>query len=271
MRKLSLAALTVLELTPPEMIDCAQHAGYDCVGLRLIPATPTERAYDFRGDTPVRRECLARLKDVNVIVEDIEILRITPQIDIKSFEAIFETAKLLGAKSALVAADDKDESRLIDNLEQLAELSAQYGVLPYIEFMPWLSIATLKDTITLVNKINHPNISILVDGVHFYRSHSNIADWQNYQGTMPRYAQLCDVPTKEVKDMDEIISQARAQRKAPGEGYFTQLADMVRMLPSNTAISIEIPEKDKANESALVRAKRLNKIAKEWLVKHQLN
>lgn len=271
MRKLSLAALTVLELSPPDMIDCAQQAGYDCVGLRLIPATPTERAYDFRGDTPVRRECLARLKDVDVVVEDIEILRITPQVDVKSFEAIFETGKLLGAKSALVAADDKDESRLSDHLEQLAELSAQYGILPHIEFMPWLSIASLKDAITLVNKINHPNLSVLVDGVHFYRSHSDTADWQNYQGTLPRYVQLCDVPTKEVKDMDEIISQARAQRKAPGEGYFAGLAEMMKMLPTNTAISIEIPEKDQANELALARATRLNKSTKIWLAKHQLD
>lgn len=35
--RFSLAALTVLELSPPEMIAVAAKAGYDAVGLRLIP------------------------------------------------------------------------------------------------------------------------------------------------------------------------------------------------------------------------------------------
>ena len=34
---IGLAALTVLELSPPEMVSCAVDAGFDCVGLRLIP------------------------------------------------------------------------------------------------------------------------------------------------------------------------------------------------------------------------------------------
>ena len=41
-RALSLSALTVLELTPPQMVECAAQAGYDFVGLRLVPATDHE-------------------------------------------------------------------------------------------------------------------------------------------------------------------------------------------------------------------------------------
>jgi len=41
-RIFSLSALTVLELPPPDMVTCAREAGYSHVGLRLIPATPTE-------------------------------------------------------------------------------------------------------------------------------------------------------------------------------------------------------------------------------------
>lgn len=270
MYKLSLAALTVLELTPPQMIDCAQQAGFDYVGLRLTPATPQEPSYDFTGDTPVRRECLARLKDVDVKVEDIEILRITEQVDIARFEPVFESANLLGAKSALVAADDINEARLIDNLGRLADLSAQYGILPHIEFMPWLTVATLKDAVSLVNTINHKNLSVLVDSVHFHRSHSDVSDWRAYNGTMPRYAQLCDVPTKDVTGMDEILSQARGQRKAPGEGYIDNLAEIIAMLPKEIALSIETPERDRCHENALERAIRLNHASKKWLKTHFL-
>ena len=37
-RILSLAALTVLELSPPQMVEVAARAGYSHVGLRLVPA-----------------------------------------------------------------------------------------------------------------------------------------------------------------------------------------------------------------------------------------
>ncbi len=39
-RPLSLAHLTVLELSPPEMIRVAAETGYASVDLRLAPATP---------------------------------------------------------------------------------------------------------------------------------------------------------------------------------------------------------------------------------------
>ena len=55
-RTFSLAALTVLELTPPDMVTCAADAGYAMVGLRLIPPTTTEPTYPIIGDTPMVRE-----------------------------------------------------------------------------------------------------------------------------------------------------------------------------------------------------------------------
>ncbi|MGX1319352.1 hypothetical protein AB7M17_002805 [Bradyrhizobium sp. USDA 377] len=45
MANFSLAALTALELTPPQSIEVAARCGYDHVGLRLLPATPGGVAY----------------------------------------------------------------------------------------------------------------------------------------------------------------------------------------------------------------------------------
>ena len=42
-RIFSLAALTVLELSPPDMVEAAARAGYSHVGLRLVPATEQEQ------------------------------------------------------------------------------------------------------------------------------------------------------------------------------------------------------------------------------------
>jgi len=48
---LALAPLTVLELSPPEMVACAATAGYSHVGLRLLPATGNEPTF---GDAVAR-------------------------------------------------------------------------------------------------------------------------------------------------------------------------------------------------------------------------
>ena len=50
MSSFSLAALTALELAPPELVDVAAACGYDHVGLRLLPATPGGLAYSLMDD-----------------------------------------------------------------------------------------------------------------------------------------------------------------------------------------------------------------------------
>ena len=50
MRSFSLAALTVLELAPPALIDVAAACGYDHVGIRLLPAVPGGIAYRLMED-----------------------------------------------------------------------------------------------------------------------------------------------------------------------------------------------------------------------------
>lgn len=42
-RTLSLAALTLLDVPPPEQVRIAARTGFTHVGLRLLPATPTDR------------------------------------------------------------------------------------------------------------------------------------------------------------------------------------------------------------------------------------
>ena len=50
MPSFSLAALTVLELAPPALIDVAAACGYEQVGIRLLPAAPGGLAYPLMDD-----------------------------------------------------------------------------------------------------------------------------------------------------------------------------------------------------------------------------
>lgn len=270
MRKLSLAALTVLELTPPEMIQCAENAGYDGVGLRIIPATLNEPRYDFSQGKKILNNCLAILKDSNIKVTDIEILRLLPETNVFEFESTLAIGALLGAKSALIAIDDSDIHRVQDKLSQLSILCSHHGIVPHVEFMPWLTPNTLGATVDLLAPLQAANISILLDTIHFNRSHSDLQDWLRYKGQAPHYLQLCDTPSISVENIEEVLAQARGERRIPGEGYIDNLPEIVRMLPKNLILSLEIPDKNKASIPAGLRAKDILDKTKQWLLQYEL-
>ena len=113
---IGLAALTVLELAPPEMVSCAVEAGFDHVGLRLIPATREEAQHPMVGDTPLVRETLRRLKDTGMRVLDVEIFRLRPDTVVADYEAALATAARFGAKEALVA-DTPSPQHLVEELK----------------------------------------------------------------------------------------------------------------------------------------------------------
>ncbi len=110
-RPISLAALTVLDVSPANQVLCAAKAGYSHVGIRLYPATPTETQWDMIGDTPMIREVEANLKATGVKVLDIEILRIKPDTRAINWKPFFETGARLGATQVLCAGNDPDLNR----------------------------------------------------------------------------------------------------------------------------------------------------------------
>lgn len=131
-RIFSLASLTVLELSPPQMVEVAAKAGYSHVGLRLVPATPQEHHFPLVADADLRRQTLARLRDTGVRVLDVEILRLKPQTRIKDFESVLAVGAEFAASELLVAGNDPDEARMTDNFAALCDLAAQYGLHPHL-------------------------------------------------------------------------------------------------------------------------------------------
>ena len=49
----SIAQLTALNFSPPEMIDLAARTGYDQAGVRLLPVVPGAVAYSLMDDKPM--------------------------------------------------------------------------------------------------------------------------------------------------------------------------------------------------------------------------
>jgi len=236
----SLAALTVLELAPPALIDVAAACGYDAVGIRLLPTMPGAVAYPLMDDATTLKETLARLDATGIRVADLEVVALRPETDIAAFSAFFETGARLGAKHILVAAYDPDLGRFVDRYAAFCEAAAPYGLTADLEFMPWTYVPDLATASRIVAPMAQANAGILVDALHFDRSRSSVAEL----GTVPvprlHYWQLCDGPAERPATTEALIDAARHERMFPGEGGIDLVA-LARAMPADITISIEVP------------------------------
>ena len=255
-RPLSLAALTVLELTPPEMVTCAAQAGYSHVGIRLLPATATEPQYDLVGDAPLLREIERRLADTGLKVLDAEIFRLKPETRVADYEAVIATAARLGATELLVAGNDPDEARLVESFGAFCDLARGYGLRASLEFMPWTDAKDLPQAARIAACSGRANAGVLIDAFHLSRSRSRIADIAAIPAARLHFMQLCDVPAAIPPTMDAILAEARAERLFPGEGG-VDLLGLLRAMPRDIPISLEVPTHTLARSvDATERARR---------------
>lgn len=239
-RPISLAALTVLELTPPEMVSCAAEAGYSHVGLRLLPATPTETHHPLVGDTPMLREVERRLSATGVRVLDVEIFRLRPDTRVADSEAAVAMAARLGARELLVAGNDPDELRLTARFAEFCGLAARYGLGANLEFMPWTDAKDLTQAARIVEATGSANAGVLIDPFHLSRSRSRIEDIGMVPASRLRFMQFCDVPLAIPATFDELLAEARTQRLMPGDGEL-DLVGLLRAVPWHLPLSIEVP------------------------------
>jgi len=266
-RPLSLAALTVLELSPPEMVACAAAAGYSHVGLRLVPATEHEPTWPVIGDTAMVREIEHRLEDTGVRVLDVEIFRLRPDTDVRSYLPALETGARLGAGHVLVAGNDPDEARLTERFATLCELGTALRLTFDLEPMPWTEVKNLQQAARIVAAARQPNAGVLIDPIHFDRGGNVPADIGLVPPERLHYAQLCDAPAERPRDTEAVLHQARAERLMPGDGGL-DLAGILRALPQGLPLGMEVPMLTLAKTvPAVERARRIRAKTEALLAK----
>src|ERR1051325_10023946 len=74
----SLAHLTALHLSPPELVEVAAAGGYRYVGLRLTRVAADDPVLSLTTNAVLLRETKARLADTGVEVLDVELARMGP-------------------------------------------------------------------------------------------------------------------------------------------------------------------------------------------------
>jgi sugar phosphate isomerase/epimerase len=231
-RKIGLAALTVLELSPQEQISVAAQAGYDFVGLRLIPVAG--QPHHHAVDVPAIQK---RLAATGMKVFDVEVFRLDAETDVGDYEPMLAIAARLGASDLLVHGADPERSRLADNWGRLCELADRYGLAANMEPMPWVEISTIAKANRTLQLAPRDNAAVLPDAIHFFREANRLEDLAT---TKMRYVQFCDARREKPASMEEIRRQAREDRLMPGEGEL-DLAGLLAALPPDLPLCLEIP------------------------------
>ena len=257
-RPISLAHLTVLDATPPELVTVAADAGFTTIGIRLT-ATPSVGVppYDILRDGPILRETLRRLADTGVSVLDTEFLRFEPEHPKGIPDGFLEVSARLGAKNVLVMSAEPDEARTLERFGELCDRAAGYGLQVCLEFAIYTGVRTLAHAADMVARSKRPNASVLIDALHFSRSGGIPAHVKHVDPSLLRYVQICDAgpdmpgPT----DTPALIREARTGRLLPGEGVLP-LAELVAALQPGVPIAIEAPCRATAELPAAERAKR---------------
>jgi sugar phosphate isomerase/epimerase len=257
-RPISLAHLTVLDATPPELVTVAADAGFRTIGIRLT-ATPSVGVppYDILRDGPLLRETLRRLADTGVSVLDTEFLRFEPEHPQGIPDGFLEISARLGARNVLVMSAEPDESRTVERFCELCDRAAAYGLQVCLEFAIYTGVRTLAHAAHVVVSSKRSNASVLIDALHFSRSGGLPAHVAQVDPALFRYAQICDAgpDMPGPGDTPALIREARTGRLLPGEGVLP-LAELVAALPDTLPLAIEAPCRATAELPAAERAKR---------------
>lgn len=265
MTTISLDHLTLFELTPPQLVEVAAAAGFTHVGLRLNPAAPPgEPQHPMLGNSPMRRETLARMRETGVVVFDFGVFRLKRGVDVCAFEPVLETAAVLGAKHAVVNGDDPDPQTLAELLRRLCELGHGYGIRMNLEPTPWTGIPTLGAALRVIESCAHPGARVMVDTIHADRSNTTLEALAQVPRSLIDYVQVCDASGPRPTDFDTMIYQARNERAFPGEGNL-DLVGMLCALPAGVPLSLESPARSLASRLTPVQRARRGRQATESL------
>lgn len=252
-REYSLSFLTVADVSPVEAVKIAAKCGYAAVGLRLLPAAPNEANYPILTDAKLIKETQTALNETGVKVADVEIVRITPDFVPEKYAQFLDVAAQLGAKHILVAGNDPEQARLIQNFAQFCELSKQFGLSCDLEFMPWTNVKNLAQAEHIVHQSGQDNAAILIDALHFDRSGSTLEQVKALDPTRLNYVQLCDGLAEYDPSDEGLIQIARSNRLVSGQGEL-DLVGLIRALPQGITLAAEVPNLVLAKCSALERA-----------------
>ncbi len=245
LQKFSLAHLTVLQCSPPEMVTIAQKTGYSYVSFRMTSVTDTEKTFPLMNDKQLMQETKNSLNGSDVSVLDIELARLDPDTEPETYLPFLEAGAELGASSVITQLPDYDRRRATDKFVRLCELAKPFKLTIDLEFPSWTQVPNLETAASIIKEAKCSNAGILVDTLHFDRSGSSLELLKKLPRKLFHFIHLCDAPLMIPNTAEGLIHTAREDRYFPGQGEI-DLKSILRSLPT-VPYSLEIPNEQLMN------------------------
>lgn len=250
MRPFAIAHLQMLALDAPDFILAAKRCGFDAVGLRLLPITPQDRLYPIITDKKLLKETQQRMADTGIKCTDVEIVRLTPDVEPEEYRGFLETGAALGAKTVTAHVPDANIERGIDKYGRLCEIARPLGLHVGIEFLPWSEVSNISAAARICKAVNADNCGILVDTLHFHRSASTVDELKALPPSWFRVLHLADCPAETPDTTDGLLFTARRARLLPGEGA-VDFSSIIAALPDDISYTLEIPNEERVTKMGL--------------------
>ena len=263
----SLAHLTLIGCSAPELTYIAARAGYDFVSLRLIPMGVPGEHPCLPQDKAMMRATKAALDATGIQLHDCELARILPDRDPKTYLPAIEVAAELGARHVISSAwttDRTDRTFVVDRYAEICDLAAPFGVTVDLEFPTFSRLTNLHEAADIVRAAGRANGGILIDTIYAHFSRLDPRDLDTLPREWFHFLHIADVPEEIPSDREGMVHIARDERLYPGEGCF-DFAALVDRLPHLT-YSIELPNLKRAAELGYEgHARRCLETAKQCL------
>lgn len=264
-KKYSLAHLTVLGWTAPEMIYNAKLIGYDFVGIRnILMGVQGEANFDLSRGNKLFKLTKQALADTGMKIHDIELAMIRDDKDISSYESALEVAAELGATDVISSIWTPNKEYYLEQFARLCDLAKTYDLHVNLEFVTWAEVKDLRAAKEVINSVNKDNAGYLIDTLHFYRSRVELSELEDIPKDKLRMAHICDGPSDIPLDKEGLIFTGRDARLYVGEGAINIKA-IIEKLPEDTVLSIELPHIQRVKDYGYTEhARRCLKIAREY-------
>ena len=244
--------LTMLGVSPPDLVSVARQAGFDLVSLRVVAATPGEEPWPMTVGNPMLEETARRLDDTGVRVLSVEVVRVGPDTRREDYEQALEAGARLRSRYVTVNVDDPEIERACEAFAALTAEARPYGLRPLIEPIPYTQVSNLDEAIYIAGRSGGGGI--LLDVLHFQRYGGQLEQLRSVDRDLLSYVQLCDAPLTQPSglprpsrlprgqstDGTDLQLESRAMRLLPGDGELP-LTEFLAALPAGIAVSVEAP------------------------------
>lgn len=263
----SLAHLTILGCTPPEMTYIAARTGYDFVSLRLIPMGVPGEAACLPQEKQMIRKTKAALDETGIKLLDIELARILADRDPKTYVPAMEAAAELGARHVIASAwttDRSDRDFIVERYAEICDLARPFGLTVDLEFPTFSRLTNLQEAADIVRAANRDNGGILIDTLYIHFSGVRLDQLAGLPPDWFHFLHISDTVEEIPTTREGMIHIARDERLYVGEGCidFAAIFDRLPAIP----FSIELPNAKRVKELGHEgHARRCLETAKQYL------